>query len=79
MQEDEIRSIIRSKLVDGELPHVKCQVTWFGPGTGQTCVACATIIASAHVECECEHPDGGVLRFHRQCFALWDEMREVFA
>jgi len=79
MQEDEICSIIRSKLVDGELPHEKCQMTWFGPGTGQTCVACTAPIAPSDVECECEHPDRGVLRFHRQCFAMWDEMREVRA
>ena len=79
MQEDEIRSIIRDKLVDGALPSAKCQITWFGPGSGQTCVACATTISRADVECECEHPDGGVLRFHRQCFAVWDDMRQVLA
>ena len=79
MQDDEIRSMIRTKLMHGALPYTKCQITWFGPGSGQLCIACDTPIARTEVECECEHPDGGVLRFHRSCFAVWDELREVFA
>jgi hypothetical protein len=79
MQEEHIRSIIRDKLVYGALPSVKCQITWFGPGSGEACVACTTAITPADVECECEHPDGGVLRFHRRCFAVWDEIRQVLA
>ena len=71
--------MIRGKLVDGRLPQAKCQITWFGPGSRQTCAACQRAITPSEVECECEHPDGGVLRFHRECFAWWDEIRQVFA
>ena len=42
MQDDEIRSIIRTKLMHGALPYTKCQITWFGPGSGQICIACDT-------------------------------------
>jgi hypothetical protein len=79
MQEEVIRSMIREKLLDGDLPHAKCQITWFGPGSRQMCVACDGVIEPSQIECECEHPDGGVLRFHRECFALWDEIRQALA
>lgn len=78
MQDEELRSIIRTKVTVGELPREKCQITWFGPGSREACVACARMIAPRDVECECEHPDGSVMRFHRQCFAIWDEIRQVF-
>ena len=79
MQEEKIRAMIRQKLMGHRLPLVKCQITWFGPGSRQTCAACETEIAPDQIECECEHPDGAVLRFHRECFAWWDEIRQVFA
>ena len=79
MHEEEIRAMIRGKLVDDRLPQAKCQITWFGPGSRQTCAACERGITPSQVECECEDPDGGVLRFHRECFAWWDEIRQVFA
>jgi hypothetical protein len=72
---EQIRVIVRTKLDRDELPSEKCSVTWFGPGSGQRCVVCERTIAPSEIECECEHPRGGVIRFHQACFAVWDHTR----
>jgi len=76
MDLDELRMAIRDKLARGTLPREKCQVTWFGPGTGQRCVACDRFIGRHEIECECEQSAGDVLRFHQSCFAMWDDERQ---
>ena len=75
MDQDELRMTIREKLERGALPREKCQVTWFGPGAGDACVACGREISRHGIECECEQAVGGVLRFHQSCFAVWDDER----
>ena len=70
MNLDRIRAVVREKLDSGDLPPEKCFITWFGPGSGQLC---------ADIECECEHPRGGLMRFHQACFAAWDEARQDMA
>ena len=72
---EELRTTIREKLAVGLLPREKCSVTWFGPGTGQRCVACERAITRQDIECECEQVDG-LLRFHQPCFTVWDEERQ---
>ncbi len=76
MELDELRSLTRDRLQRGELPREKCQVTWFGPGLGLPCELCRRPIRRTEIECECEHPGGGVLRFHQACFAVWDDERQ---
>jgi hypothetical protein len=76
MEESEVTVKIRSKLTDGTLPREKCQITWFGPGTGKPCDACGRFVTAADIECECDHPNGAVIRFHKLCFAVWDEERK---
>jgi hypothetical protein len=76
MGPDELRMTIREKLAGGTLPREKCQVTWFGPGTGQRCVACERLIGRQEIECECEQSTSDVLRFHQACFATWDDERQ---
>jgi hypothetical protein len=76
---DRIRAVVREKLDSGDLPPEKCLITWFGPGSGQLCVVCERAIPPAEIECECEHPRGGVMRFHQACFAVWDEARQDMA
>ena len=66
MSLDGIHAVVREKLDRGDLPPQKCLITWFDPGSGQLCV-------------ECEHPRGGLMRFHQACFAAWDEAREDMA
>ncbi len=77
MNLDGVRIAAREKLERGDLPREKCLITWFGPGSGQSCVVCATIIEQADVECECEHPRGNVIRFHQTCFTAWDGERQA--
>jgi hypothetical protein len=74
---DRIRTMIREKLESGQLPPEKCLITWFGPGSGQRCVACERVIGPQEIECECEHPRGELLRFHQTCFAAWDDERQA--
>ena len=76
METDELRTTIREKLARGTLPREKCLVTWFGPGTGQRCVACERLISRHEIECECEQNATDVLRFHQSCFAVWDDERQ---
>ena len=76
MELDELRSVTRDRLQRGELPREKCQVTWFGPGVDQSCSLCERPINRLDIECECEQPGGGTLRFHQACFAIWDEERQ---
>jgi hypothetical protein len=73
---DELRTVVRDRIERGVLPREKCQVTWFGRGSGQRCAVCDLVIAPADIECECEHPRGEIIRFHQTCFAVWDELRE---
>ncbi len=93
MDLDRIRTMIREKLESGQLPPEKCLITWFGPGSGQRCVACERVIGPQEIECECEHPRGELLpqeiececehprgellRFHQTCFAAWDDERQA--
>ena len=76
MELEELRSLTRTRLQNAELPREKCQVTWFGPGTGACCDVCGRVITRSEIECECEQAGGAVLRFHQACFAIWDEERQ---
>jgi hypothetical protein len=73
---DELRSVVRDRIGRGVLPREKCQVTWFGRGSGHRCVVCDAVIAAGEIEVECEHARGDILRMHQTCFALWDELRQ---
>ena len=79
MDLEAIRAAVREKLDRGDLPFEKCFITWFGPGSGQSCIVCNLVIARADIECECEHPRGGLMRFHQACFAVWDDTRQDMA
>ena len=69
---DEIVEKIRA----GVLPSDACDVTWYGPGSGQPCRACELPILSGEVEVECDLPSGErEVRFHRTCFEAWDLAR----
>ncbi len=64
---------IREKILRGELPKEPCRMTWYGPGTGGTCVACERLIPADEVEVECDLPRGGTIRLHRTCYDLWSK------
>ena len=62
---------IRQKIINGELPAEHCRMTWYGPGTGQICMACEQRIAANEVEVECDLPSGRTIRLHRTCYDIW--------
>jgi hypothetical protein len=64
---DDLRHAIREGILHGVLPREHCRMTWYGPGTGGTCVACEQSITAEDVEVECDLQNGGTLRFHRRC------------
>jgi hypothetical protein len=73
-----LTSKIRQKLADGLLEPGDCTRTWFGPGLGSRCDACELTITKDQFECECEMADGSSLRFHRECFVVWEAQRLPF-
>jgi hypothetical protein len=75
---DLIVSRIRQKLVAGALSRADCLRTWFGPGLGSRCDACERPINADEFECECDMDDGTSLRFHRDCFMIWDAERQAY-
>lgn len=68
---NDLRHTIRRGILDGVLPREHCRMTWYGPGTGGTCVACEQPITAEDTEVECDLQNGGTLRFHRRCYDLW--------
>ena len=68
---DDVRHAIREGIMQGALPREHCRMTWYGPGTGGTCVACEQPITTDDVEVECDLQNGGTLRFHRRCYDVW--------
>lgn len=58
---------IRHKIVSGALPKAHCRLTWYGFGTGHTCVACDQRITPDQVEVECDLPEGVL---HRTCYDI---------
>ncbi len=68
---------VRDLLTAGMLPRQRCQATWFGPGRGHTCAACDRPIVATDIECECDLQGGATLRFHKQCFEVWDRARQT--
>ena len=68
---------IRAKIVDGFLPKEFLPRVFGGPGTGKLCDACETTISEGEIEFEADLPKGGIVRFHLQCFTLWQKEREA--
>lgn len=69
--QEQLREVIRQKIRSGALPKPNCRMTWFGPGSGNSCVACDLAVGLADVEVECDLSTGGTLRFHRSCYERW--------
>ena len=70
-QSDDLRRAIREKILSGVLPKENCRMTWYGRGTAGICVACDLRITADAVEVECDLPDGGTIRLHRECYDVW--------
>lgn len=68
---EDLRHAIREMILPGSLPKENCRMTWYGPGTGGVCAACAQPIAVDDVEVDCDLPGGGTIRLHRRCYDIW--------
>jgi hypothetical protein len=69
--------LIREKLQDGRLPRESTATTVGRPGDGRKCDACEEIITSASLMMEI-YPltdDGTSVRFHGDCYILWNDER----
>jgi hypothetical protein len=72
-----VRDTIVAKLRAGVLRRDAAVRTWFGRGQGHPCAGCDRAIEPVDRECEADFPDGATLRFHRECFYVWDEERRA--
>ena len=72
---------ICQKLQTGALPRNRLPRMWGGPGNGETCDACDSIIT--HDECVIEGiglpPDRPPLHLHVECFHLWERERRALS
>ena len=71
--------LVRHKIQDGRLPHNRIAKISSGPGVGNTCDACETLITKEQLVTKVALADGrgarGVVLFHSLCFQLWDAER----
>ena len=74
---DPARDAIVAKLRSGTLRRDAAVRTWFGHGEGFACAGCERQIGRADRECEADFADGVTLRFHRECFYVWDDERRA--
>ena len=73
-----ISALVEAKLASGKLPHNSIPRVWGGPGNGESCDACETIITSSELIMEgIASEGGGGIQFHVPCFYLWDTLRRM--
>ena len=73
-----IRVLIRTKLLAGRLPRDSTPRVFARPGNWQKCAACEETMAKALLMMEV-YPltNGKVVRFHDDCYKLWNEERRA--
>lgn len=64
--------LIATKIDAGMLPRHVVGKAWAGYGTGLLCDGCETRTLRAQVYYEFDTVDGGTVRFHVGCAALWE-------
>ena len=76
MEDEQVRALIRAKIVDGRLPTVALTHVIGGPaGPGDLCVACDEPIRKGHISMGGQRGMLTVGPFHPRCFHLWDSER----
>jgi hypothetical protein len=72
-----LRLLILSKLADGRLPMNSIPRVWGGPGNGEICDGCETIVTKDELIMEGSPlaSGKGPLQFHAQCFWIWEDER----
>jgi hypothetical protein len=80
MDAEAIRDLIRQKLHDGRLPRGSAPRAFGRPGNWQKCAACEKTMHKALPMMEV-YPltNEKVVRFHGDCYTLWNEERRVLA
>ena len=76
-QDDDLRLLIRAKLLDGRLPPERITRVWARPANGETCVACETAITRAQLVMEGVADEGPPTQFHTRCFSFWQAERHL--
>jgi len=81
MHQQGLQLIIRQKLHDGTLPTNSIPRVWGGPGKGETCDACESVITKNEWVIEGISLTGGrkPLQLHAECFHLWERERHTLA
>jgi RNase P subunit RPR2 len=75
-----IRQLIQRRLWDGRLPHENSVELSCGPGTRQTCDGCGTpILPRETMTVRVDAEDWREMRFHLECFEIWDDERRKVA
>jgi hypothetical protein len=76
---DCIRLLIRQKLQDGRLPRDITPTAFGRPGNWQKCDACEEFIVKSQLMMEiyAQRKDTTAVRFHGDCYVLWNEERRA--
>ena len=79
MDRPTLRILIRGKLDDGRLPLNSIPRISGGPGNGELCDACETVVPKDEFLMEGISPSQGKrpIQFHTRCFYLWDVERRL--
>ena len=78
MEPSFLREVIRQRIQDGRLPRTPLIEVGHGQGIGQACDACGSIIAkNQRMTVRMSADDWGTLRFHDECFQIWDTERNT--
>jgi hypothetical protein len=77
MVPEAVRQLIRRAIEDGRLPRDRTIELWHGDSFGHTCNGCGLTIATAHKMSLICADDWRVLRFHADCFQVWDAERQT--
>ena len=76
MEDQQVRALIRSKMLDGRLPTIALTHVIGEPaGQGAFCVACDENILKGHTSMGGQRGTLIVGPFHARCFHLWDSER----
>jgi len=80
MEIEALRRLIRSKLNDGRLPYDSMPRFWGGPGDGEQCDVCDTLITKEQLVMEgiaSVFTSKKPVQFHVRCFYAWDAERRL--
>lgn len=71
--------MIRRRLDAGALRAAPVAQTWAGPGSGEPCDGCNSVIGNDDTEFELVFHDGRTQRLHFGCHLVWEQERHSAA